>query len=262
MMPRNGPLIFTLAVSATLLAAPCLGRGLTVWERRDGPFLSRAVLLDRVDFTEPNLRSFYGELAQQMKGNRGWDVEVFVDRGDLTREIYGKMVTEKGYEWWQELYDKFGRTLLPMAEFFGYGDNAVMRVRDSAGICSEVTLRGHDFLRVHGDGTEFEILKIYYHPLPAHLEPTSGDEAMVSVYVRASRFPTLDEAREFSRTMQQRFRQKRVIVDIRTDSYFITDSTFPILYRFDEKPAPPSREQYERSKTRYCFCDSPGILCR
>jgi hypothetical protein len=201
-------------------------------------------------------------LAQQVKGNRGWDVEVFVDRGDLTREIYGKMVTEKGYEWWQELYDRFGGSLLPMAEFYGYGDNAVVRMRDSAGICSEVTLRGSNFLRVSGVGTEFEILKIYYWQLPAHLEPTSGDEAMVLIYVRASKVPSVDQARKFSRTMQQRFRQKRVIVEIRTDSYYITDSTFPILYRFDEKPAPPSREEYERSKTRYCFRDSPGILCR
>jgi hypothetical protein len=255
--------LFTAGVvSATFLAMVCFGRGSTVWQRRDGPFLSRAVLWDATDFTESNLRSFYGKLARQMKGNRGWDVGVFVDRGDLTRETYGKLATEKEYDWWQDLYDKFGHRMLPMAEFFGYKDNAVLRMRDGAGTCSEITLAGRDFLRESVDGSEFEILKIDYHPLPPLTKPSPDDEAMVTIYARASRFPTVTQAREFSRTMQQRLREKRVIVTIRTDSYFLTDVGFPILYRFDEKPTPPSREQYDRSKTMYCFTERPGILCR
>jgi len=144
-----------------LRVLPYHGRGATIWERRDGPFFSRAVLWDPVDFSEENLRSFSGELAQEMKGNLAWDVGVFVDRSDLTRELYGKMVTDQGYEWWQKLYIKFGQSLLPMAEFFGYENNIVMRLRDNAGNCSEVTLQGHDFLRVNRDGIEFEILKFF-----------------------------------------------------------------------------------------------------
>jgi hypothetical protein len=261
-VPLGGRLLSVAALLTALTAMPGLERGSTVWERRDGPFFSRAVLWPPAKFTAPNLRSFYGELAQQMKGYRGWDVEVFVDPGDLTRETHGKMATDEGYEWWQELYDKFGHSLLPMAEFFGHEDNAVMRVRDSAGVCSEVTLAGYDFLQVQADGTTFEILKIYYHPLPPNSKPVPGDEAMISVYVRASRFPSVDQARDLSRTLQQRFRQGRVMLVIRTDSYFITDGAFPILYRFDGKPAPPSLEEYKQSKTMYCFCDRPGILCR
>ena len=137
-------------------------------------------------------------------------------------------------------------------------------------LCACVTARGsalrspsrHDFLRVHGDGTEFEILKIYYHPLPAHW---SQPRAMRRWFrsTRAHLGSRVWTKQGSSAVLcNSAFRQKRVIVDIRTDSYFIMDSTFPILYRFDEKPAPPRREQYERSKTRYCFCDSPGMPMR
>ncbi len=241
---------------------PALADNPTVWERRDGPFLSRAVLWKAADLTTSSLRSFYADLVPQLKGYRGWDVEVFVDRSDLTRELYGKLATEGTYETWEELYVKFGRSVLPMAELYGYEDNAVMRVRDSAGVCSQVTLAGQDFLSMRLDDTMFDILKIYYHPLPPDARPVPGDEAMVSVYARASAFPSVDRAREFSHALQQRFGQKRVVVHIRTDSYFITDGGFPVLYRFDQKPAPPSREQYEHSRTMYCFCEVTGTLCR
>jgi len=245
-----------------LRVLPYHGRGATIWERRDGPFFSRAVLWDPVDFSEENLRSFSGELAQEMKGNLAWDVGVFVDRSDLTRELYGKMVTDQGYEWWQKLYIKFGQSLLPMAEFFGYENNIVMRLRDNAGNCSEVTLQGHDFLRVNRDDIEFEILKILYHPLPPNVSSKPGDEAEVTAYVRASQFPSAQQAKEFSRILQKNVRQKRVDVEIRTDTYFIDSSAFPILYRFDQKPAPPSLEEYQRSRTMFCFGENPGIPCR
>ncbi len=258
---RRIVLVLVAAISAIPAARPCFAGSSIVWEQRDGPFLSRAVLWEGADFTEPNLRSFYAGFAAEMKPNRAWDVKVFLDRSDLTRELYGKFATDGDYDSWKNLYDKFGRSLLPMAEFLGYGDNAVMRLRDGAGVCSEVVLAGRNFLRMRDDGLVFEILESYYHRLPPNIRPSPGDQAMISVFVRASQFPSVGQARAFSKRLRGYFRQKRVIVAIRTDSYFLLDSGFPILYRFDERPAPPSREQYERVRTMYCFCEHAGILC-
>jgi len=260
-MNIRGLIIVSTSVAFSMTMRPCLAAGSIVWERKDGPFFSRAVLWDPANFTDANLRSFYAGIAAEMQRNRAWDVKVFVDRNDLTRELYGKLVTDKGYEWWKDLHDKFGRGMLPMAELLGYRENTVMRVRDGHGVCSEVVLAGRNFLHLYSGGVAFDILESYYHPLPPDVTQSFGDQAMVSVFVRASRFPTVVQARALSKTLRGYFLQKRVTVAIRTDSYFLTDSAFPILYRFDQAPDPPSRVQYELTKTMYCFGDRPGILC-
>jgi hypothetical protein len=187
---------------------------------------------------------------------------VFIDKDDATRELHGKLATEKGYGWWLELYNRFGHGLLPMAEMCRFGDNGALRFRDSSGTSSEIVLSGANPLRVDLKNIRFEVLKTYIGPLPPHTEPRPGDGAMISVYVRASSFPLADQARAFSLLMRRRFRQKRITVKFRTDAYFLTDNVFPILYRFDPPGTPPTREQYERSKTMYCFCDRRGIPCR
>jgi hypothetical protein len=201
-------------------------------------------------------------LSRELKGTRAWTVSVFVDKNDATRELYGKAATEKGYDWWLELFEKFGRTPLPMAEILSWQENAVLRLRDSSGTCSERVLSGENFLRSHEAGIEFEILRTSYHPLPPHERPSRGDEAMVTIYVRASSYPRTDQARQYSLLMRKRFQQKQILVLFRTDSFFLAQTAFPIIYRFDSTAKPPSREQYEQSKTMYCFCDDPDVRCR
>jgi len=149
-----------------------------------------------------------------------------------------------------------------MAEYYGYGDSAVLRVRDIAGACTETLLAGTNFLHLAADSISYDILQVYYHPLPPIVTASPGDEAMVSVWVRASRLPTERESREVSRVLQTRFQQRRVDVAFRADSYFISDDSFPIVYRFDPQPRPPSKEVFQRSKQVRCFADEPGIRCR
>lgn len=261
-MHSGGYLIHRLVVVTILVATSCCAESRTLREWRVGPFYNRVVIWAGTDLTEPNLRSYYQQLSRELTGNRAWRVDVFSDEGDATRELYGKLRTEGDYDWWLGLYNKFGRKLLPKAEILSYAHNAVLRMRDTAGSCSEVVLSGDNFLRVHVGSIEFEILETYYHRLPPRTKPSHGDEAMISVYVRASSFPNVDQAREFGFLMRKRFRQKRIIVLIRTDSYFITDLAFPIMYRFDRDGVPPTREQYEQSKTMCCLCDRPAVLCR
>ena len=250
---------FVTALVAGALSCPA--QDSTLLQGSVGPFYGRAVLWDATNLTEQNLRSYHKQLSRELKPYRAWTVMVFIDKGDATRELYGKLRTEETYDWWLELYNQFGRKLLPMAELLTYEDNAVLRMRDAAGTCSETVLAGENFLRVRQNDIDFKILETYFTGLPPHTAATSGDEAMIWVYVRSSSFPNENQARDFSSLMQKRFRQKRVIVTIRTDSYFLMDGRFPIMYRFDKEGAPPSREQYEHSKTMYCFCERPRIQC-
>jgi hypothetical protein len=254
--------LLRLAPLALLTTALCPAEKLTLFEGKPGPFLSRVVIWDAAEFTEPNLRVFYRELSHELKGTPAWTVDVFLDRSDATRESLGKLATETDYDRWLRLYTEFGHKLLPMAEILSYQNNAVLRLRDSAGTCSEVVLSGENFLRVQESGVDFEILKILYHSLPPHTQPSSGDEAMISIYVRSSSLPDVAQARDFTLLMHKRFRQNRLMVIFRTDAFFITDSIFPIMYRFDSRAVPPSREQYERSRTMHCFYDQPGLPCR
>jgi hypothetical protein len=244
----------------TVATSPALGR--TLWEAKVGPFYSRVVVWDAAELVEPNLRLFYESLSRELKGSRAWTVGVFMDQRDAEREVSGKMRTDPSYDWWLDLYDKFGRDPLPMAEISSYNGDGVLRVRDRFGACTESVLSGDNFLRVHLGAIGFEILKVYYRPLPPHTNPSPGDESVVSVYVRASAFPSSEQAIEFSLLMQRRFQQKRIVVALRADAYFLTDDMFPVVYRFDPKPTPPSREQYEQGKTMYCVSDRPGIQCR
>jgi len=85
---------------------------------------------------------------------------------------------------------------------------------------------------------------------------------MITVYMRSSMFTSVGQAREFTRLMQERFQEKRIIVTLRIDAFFIDDHDFPVVYPFDPPATPPSKEEYEHSKTMYCFSDQPGIQCR
>jgi hypothetical protein len=249
-------------VIAVLAATSCLALERTLWIWRAGPFCRRIVVWDAADLTEPNLRSYYQRLSRELRRSRAWTVDVFIDRADAAHEVSGKMVTEKDYDWWLGLYNKYGRKLLPMAEFSGYGADGVLRLRDRYGTCSETVLSGENFLRASVDDVNFEVLQIYYRRLPPNTKPRPGDEAMISVYVRASAFPSVEQARGFSRLVQRRFREKQIIVEFRTDAFFIDDLFFPIMYRFDPAATPPSKEEYKHSKTMACICDEPGIPCR
>ena len=270
MTANNGSVVWALRrcwtrifwTVAILTATSSPGFGRTLWEAKVGPFYSRVVLLDAADLTEANLRVFYQGLSQELKDNRAWTVSVFVDQRDAEREVSGKMRTDPSYDWWLDLYEKFGRNPLPMAEIYSYDGNGVLRLRDRSGACIESVLSGDNFLRVRLGPTDFEILKVYYRALPPHTDPVSGDEATVSIYVRTSTAPGTEQGREFSRLMQKRFQQKRIVVALRADAYFITDNIFPVVYRFDPNPTPPSSEQYEQRKTMYCVCDRPAIQCR
>lgn len=143
------------------------------------------------------------------------------------------------------------------------GKDAVSRLRDSGGDCTEIVLSGSNWLRSRVSRVGFEILETYYSPLPPIAEqPSPSDEAMVDICVRASPLPTAAQAREFSSLMRSRFQQLRLTIIIRQDAYFLTDEAFPIVYQFDKTPSPPTREQYRESTTIYCSCDRPGIECR
>jgi hypothetical protein len=255
-------LIVRPLVIMVLTATFCLAVDQALWEGKTGPFYSSAVVWSGAKLTEPNLRLFYMQLSQRLRENRAWTADVFVDQNDGFREYYGLIATEANYKRWADLYTRFGRKLLPMAEIQSSGGDAVLRLRDDAGVCSETVFSGRDFLRANVNKVQFEILKIYYRSLPPHTKATPGDEAMISVYVRASTLPTAEQAREFSVSMQRRFLQRRVMVKFRADAFFLTDGMFPIMYRFDPRATPPSQEEYEKSKTLYCFCDQPGIPCR
>lgn len=75
---------------------------------------------------------------------------------------------------------------------------------------------------------------------------------MVNVYVRASRPPSLDQARDLAALLQARLRQRRLDVAIRTDSFFILDTTFPVVYRFDPFRRPPTEREYNEGPEVYC----------
>ena len=74
------------------------------------------MIWNAVDLTDPNLRLLYADLSRELKGRRAWVVDVFVDEGDATRELHGKLRTQTDYSWWLKLYNEFGRHVFPMAE--------------------------------------------------------------------------------------------------------------------------------------------------
>lgn len=250
-------------VIALLAATSCLAVNQTLWNWKAGPFCKLIVVWDVADLTEPKLRSYYQGLSRDLKRYRAWTVDVFVDREDAAREVSGKMIveTDDDYDRWLDLYNKFGRKLRPMAEISGFGANAVLRLRDRNGNCSETVLSGDNFLQASVGDVKFEILEILYRLLPPHMKPRLGDDAMIDVFVRASSFPSVEQARTFSRLMQKRLQEKQIILMFRTDAFFIGDSFFPIMYRFDPATTPPTKEAYEHSKIMACSCNEPEIRC-
>jgi hypothetical protein len=245
-------------VMSVLAATSCLALDQTLWNWKAGPFLHRIVVWDVADLTEPKLRSYYQRLSRDLKRYGAWTVDVFVDRDDAAREVSGKMLTDKDYDWWLDLYNKFGRKLLPMAEISGFRADAVLRLRDRNGNCSETVLSGDNFPRASVGDVKFEILETLYRWLPPHTKPRPGDDAMIDVYVRASSYPSVEQARTFSRLMQNRLQEKQIILMFRTDAFFIDDAFFPIMYRFDPAATPPTKEAYEHSKIMAC---EPEIRC-
>ena len=131
-----------------------------------GSFYMRSVLWRGSDITEPSVRAFYPALSEELKGWRTWNVGVFMDEADAARELGAGKTLEMDYDAWLRRYERFGKALLPMAEIWSSMGNAVARVRNSAGQCSEFVLAGDNFLHADVDGVGFELLKIIYHGVP------------------------------------------------------------------------------------------------
>lgn len=247
-----------LRTSWLLLAAFCLpgfcqAAPETLWEQHSGPYLTRYMLWAPHDITEANVREYYRNIRSEIGDERAWTVRIFADRDDANRDLYGKLRTEEDYEWWKQLYDRYGRTLAPAAELVGRKGRVSMRIRFATGHCKEVTLEGTSLLHF-GDGDySYELLRVAFRPLPPGQTPVETAGAEITVWIRARRLPNSDRAQLFRARLVDLFGSSRLTVVFRSDAWFLLDGGFPIVYRFDEKPVPPTKEQFQAGPTRYCM---------
>lgn len=123
------------------------------------------------------------------------------------------------------------------------GQSAIIRIRSKNVVqIHELSPRDHP---MPGSEEGFEIL---------HVSPLYDSTVVsgVEVFVRSRTPRTKQDLLRLGRDLRAISRRLKVRINVRTDSWFLTDPSFPFLYPFDRRDEIPTLSEYQR---RW-----PGIL--
>jgi hypothetical protein len=172
----------------------------------------------------------------------------FTDEADCARTESGKGASDVSFESWRVLYEKYGRNPLPAADLTVVRDAsdedvAIVRYRSGDEVRQEaMTLDGKEApnpLLILKGGAKFEVLAL--------IPDTDGT---VSAYVKVSNTTANLEGIGFPiATKLAWMLSSKVEMYLRTDSWFISDSAFPIVFRFEAPSLPPTESEYNASPT-------------
>lgn len=190
-------------------------------------------------------------------------ISAFQYRSDVY-ELFGKSTTEFTFAKWKELFDHSSnkRQTLRFAKLVKAGTDVRIDFVDN-GEASYV-VRGSNDPTVFfiSQNLRCHILQISPIYLPIGV-PGGEPKLRIWVYVQAQRLPTPREAEAIFSELRRRLGTSHLRVLIRTDSWFIEDTRFPIWYPFapDERP-PNNLKEYKAAGEVFCKETDGRTDCR
>jgi hypothetical protein len=169
--------------------------------------------------------------------------------------------THTSYQsWYSEFVDQRA-SVGPAAELITVAGRATLRIQDRPRSVSTIVLGSGDALRFVADGHVFNLLDFSGRNL-APVEKVAPEGEIFEFYFCSGSAFTRDSVKTLTKNIMRELGLTGVTVAVRSDTWFIEDSTFPIYYRFSPSGAPPTVEAYRSGRQVTCVAGtSSNIRC-
>jgi hypothetical protein len=117
-----------------------------------------------------------------------------------------------------------------MGEIVQVGSDAVVRTVEN-GKFEQKVVSGNNPLTCIPMESGCEVIWVSIGIIPPHQE-RKFLRPKISLFARTEKLPTIPEAERLTRALQRRFDTQLLTVSFRTDSWFIEDTEFPVVYPF------------------------------
>lgn len=177
-----------------------------------------------------------------------------------TAITWGKGRFHIDYDWWAWAFRSEASRLQPVALIVLSSRGGVLIMRSATGEIHRRVLGGKDPLLVSVGGLECEILDLRF-PGMAPRKSVGYEKDYAMIYVRAKQ-PLSDQSTRITvATISAETTLTKALMLIRSDSWFIDDPFFPVVYPFEPQLVPPTAEAYSASKTAICRVEGDQIHC-
>lgn len=191
---------------------------------------------------------------------RAFLIEAFGDRASATI-FAGKGRTEVDYPDWERMYyARSGHDSLRAMELIAIGNDSVIRVRDGRRL-SRLILEGKDPTIFTVGPRSCELLQLRFTRLPRPLNPGGENTITVHVTLKTDILPNESEAKEITQELVRRLQYPVLNLNIRTDTWFIDDSSFPAWFPFSNEQGPRDAAEYRAKSSIHCFAKTGAIRC-
>jgi hypothetical protein len=187
-------------------------------------------------------------------------VMAFANPDDARLFIAGKGHTDVTYADWAAMYRATRhRQQFRMMRLIKVADDIVVQIADG-GHVSRMVLRGADPTRFPAGGKACELLDLYWYRLPRPIRRDGVNPLNADAYIRTDSLPSNHEAMLITRELQKRLKHPDVMVQLRTDTWFIEDSRFPVWFPFSHDPPPDFRAYRSRGEI-FCRASASEVVC-
>jgi hypothetical protein len=181
------------------------------------------------------------------------NVWFFATEQDSARFRNAKHSIHTSYQSWRQAYDSIRNVRFPMAELVVFGTDAVVRYRDADGRIARHVLAGSDPSTVRLKDRTFQLL---YFALSA--VPNSLSDRVLQVFASSPDVADEESALSLLSHLAGRLKFRRVLLQVRSDPWFINAPAYPLFPAFEVGASPPSYEEYKTSMVVSCSTRATG----
>ena len=228
------------------------------WRSRfsDSRYMRGNIVMPRDQITLGVTEKIGREVLNESAGHAFVDVGNFPD--DDYPPFHYLLLSHAGYEWWRYGFEK--RRPGPFARLCVLGSGAILEHRDADGNVSRNVLAGSDPLEIRTDLGTFHVLHFSYRQIP--LADAKGlDHDRIHVFARSDQALCSEAGLALLARLHQLIPLKEILLYIRTDTWFLDASGYPLVYPFQTEQSPPSKEEFLRSLTLICGGSDGGYSC-
>lgn len=207
------------------------------------------VILPGPEFSTARLRSMSGKWLLGPGGASGAlsIINFFSDPSEAGRYQLGK--TSQSYEEWLGFHAAYGEIRGDVAQLLSIRFGSLLRIRLRDGTIQRIVLAGQDPLRVNVAGKTFEILHVVERP-PARMAWKYAS-LRTSIFVQSVGPLREQDCRAATELIAARF-ERDVAVHVQTDSWFVWNTSFPVVYYFAPFAGPPGKAEVSLPS---CHCN-------
>lgn len=226
---------------------------------RVGDTIQRFVNIPAESFTQPAIVELCRKFMKEEKVPLSKLILATTQTDLLSMRV--QKATHTSYQsWYPEFVDQRA-SVGPAAELITVAGRATLRIQDGSRRVSTIVLGSGDALRFVADGQIFNLLDFSGRTLAPVEKVAPKGEIFEFYFCSGSRF-TKDSVITLTTNIMRELRLTGVTVEVRNDTWFIEDPTFPIYYRFSPSGAPPTVEAYRSGRQVTCVAGtSSNIRC-